>query len=125
MLRKFISLILLITMLIHAGSQIVIVIDYLVNTDFITETFCINKEKPKMKCNGKCHLSKELKKDEEKKSKGTFEISDIILFCQCDSAVITTKELEFQIVKKEGFIYIKNLLKAKTLAVFHPPASFT
>ncbi len=116
---------LLITMLIHAGSQIVIVIDYLVNTDFITETFCINKEKPKMKCNGKCHLSKQLKKDEEKKSKVTFEISDIILFCQSDSPVITAKELEFEIVKKEGFIYIKNLLKAKKLAVFHPPASFT
>ena len=31
-----------------------------INLDYIIENFCINKEKPELKCNGKCHLAKQL-----------------------------------------------------------------
>ncbi len=27
------------------------------NIDYIIETYCVNKEKPKLQCNGKCHLA--------------------------------------------------------------------
>ncbi|WP_010522032.1 hypothetical protein [Aquimarina agarivorans] len=30
------------------------------NIDTIIEKYCVNKDKPIMKCNGKCHLSKKL-----------------------------------------------------------------
>ncbi len=30
------------------------------NIDYIIETYCINKEKPEMLCNGKCHLANQL-----------------------------------------------------------------
>ncbi|OIQ23002.1 hypothetical protein [Lacinutrix sp. MedPE-SW] len=30
------------------------------NIDYIIETYCINKEKPQLQCNGKCHLAKQL-----------------------------------------------------------------
>lgn len=33
---------------------------YELNIEYITEKFCENKEKPELKCNGKCHLAKEL-----------------------------------------------------------------
>jgi hypothetical protein len=36
------------------------VIDYVVNYDYISKVLCVNKAKPKMECNGKCHLMKEL-----------------------------------------------------------------
>jgi hypothetical protein len=41
------------------------VIDYAVNYDYISKVLCINKDKPKLKCNGKCHLMKELAKASE------------------------------------------------------------
>lgn len=41
------------------------VIDYAVNYDYISKVLCINKEKPAMHCNGKCHLMKELAKASE------------------------------------------------------------
>lgn len=31
--------------------------------DYITEVFCINKEKVELACNGKCHLAKQLQTD--------------------------------------------------------------
>lgn len=30
------------------------------NIDYIVDTYCVNKEKPKLACNGKCHLAKQL-----------------------------------------------------------------
>ncbi|NJX13965.1 hypothetical protein [Tamlana crocina] len=30
------------------------------NLDYIIETYCINKEEPELKCNGKCHLATQL-----------------------------------------------------------------
>ena len=42
------------------------VIDYVVNYEYITKVLCVNKDKPKMKCNGKCHLMKELANQAEK-----------------------------------------------------------
>lgn len=30
------------------------------NIDYIIKTYCINKEKPELQCNGKCHLAKQL-----------------------------------------------------------------
>ncbi len=36
------------------------VLYYELNIDYIVETYCINKDKPKLQCNGKCYLSKQL-----------------------------------------------------------------
>ncbi len=41
------------------------VIDYVVNYEYISTVLCENKAKPKMQCNGKCHLMKELAKTSE------------------------------------------------------------
>ena len=37
-------------------------IDYAFNKDYIAKNLCENKEKPKLKCEGKCHLKKEVEK---------------------------------------------------------------
>jgi hypothetical protein len=41
------------------------VFEYIVNYEYISKVLCVNKEKPKMQCNGKCHLMKELAKSSE------------------------------------------------------------
>jgi hypothetical protein len=41
------------------------VIDYVVNYEYISTVLCVNKAKPKLQCNGKCHLMKELAKSSE------------------------------------------------------------
>lgn len=38
-------------------------IEYLVNYDYISNILCINKDKPN--CNGKCHIVKQLKQQQE------------------------------------------------------------
>ncbi|MCK5464636.1 MAG: hypothetical protein KAI95_16520 [Bacteroidales bacterium] len=37
--------------------------EYLARKDFIIENFCINRNKKEMKCNGKCHLKEQVRKE--------------------------------------------------------------
>lgn len=43
-------------------------VHYWINLNYYTEVLCENKDKPMMHCNGKCALSKELRKAEEGKA---------------------------------------------------------
>lgn len=38
---------------------------YELNKDYVAKTLCENRDKPQMKCCGKCYLRKQLKKTEE------------------------------------------------------------
>jgi len=41
------------------------VIHYVLHKKYYAEVLCENKDKPKMHCNGKCHLKKELKQAQQ------------------------------------------------------------
>lgn len=62
------------------------VVEYVVLYDYIRTELCINKSKPELKCNGKCHLAKELKNASDSKEEGTtkkhFSVETNITFCQ-------------------------------------------
>jgi hypothetical protein len=58
------KIVLLISIIILARPAIPF-LDYIVNYDYIVKELCENKEKPVLKCNGKCHLMKELAKTAE------------------------------------------------------------
>jgi hypothetical protein len=69
--------------LVQSLSQAVLVLHYGLNKDYIIEQFCVNKAKPEMKCNGKCHLNKTLKEntnDERQVPKFLKEFSQTLLF---------------------------------------------
>lgn len=51
--------------------------DYQVHKEQITRLFCVNKDKPKLQCNGKCHLAKQLRKTSERESKAPAGIAKI------------------------------------------------
>ena len=61
MVKKILFLLALIMLL----KPVLPVVDYVVNYDYISTVLCINKAKPKLQCNGKCHLMKELAKTSE------------------------------------------------------------
>ncbi|WP_303318831.1 hypothetical protein Q4Q34_05090 [Flavivirga abyssicola] len=44
-------------------------VEYVLNQDYIAEFLCINKDKPELQCNGKCHLAKEFGKQQRNESK--------------------------------------------------------
>ena len=40
-------------------------VEYVLNQDYIAEFLCINKDKRELQCNGKCHLVKQIEKQQE------------------------------------------------------------
>jgi len=41
------------------------IVNWKINQAELTAKYCVNKAKPMLKCNGKCYLAKQLKKQEE------------------------------------------------------------
>ncbi len=60
--------IIIIITLVMLLKPILPVIEYAINYDYISKVLCVNKEKPKLQCNGKCHLTKELAKLQKMKN---------------------------------------------------------
>lgn len=74
-----------------------------------------------MQCNGKCHLAKELKQDEEKKSKSNVEQVEIIMICE-DSKDFSIEFSDFVGTEEEQvFNYLDSTLDDKFGTIFHPP----
>lgn len=70
---RIVSYLLLVQMIYFVGIKSVVVLNWKINQDFITEKYCVNKDKPMMNCDGKCYLSKqldnlELKEEEERQN---------------------------------------------------------
>jgi hypothetical protein len=58
------------------------VVDYMLNYDYIVENLCENRDKPQLKCNGKCYLSKQLSKEAKDAETNPFDKSKTYDFSQ-------------------------------------------
>ncbi|MGE0635919.1 MAG: hypothetical protein AB7G44_17465 [Bacteroidia bacterium] len=106
--------------LLQSFTRTFIIVNYQVNKDYISNVLCENKEKKAMHCEGKCHLKKEL--DKEEKSENTpagsgKEKFEITLFNESIS--------EFFIHTASKAIYPADynaiLPQNFSFAIFHPP----
>ena len=102
------------------------VVDYVVNYDYISKVLCENKAKPELKCNGKCHLMKELAKASEdekpinsdKKDNSKQEIE--LLFCN-EVTEINFRQICFHNKTSIGDNYANLYFHKVSCSVFHPP----
>lgn len=102
------------------------VLDYMANYDYIVNTLCENKDKPELKCNGKCHLSKELAKEagedgdhplNSKTSKT--EIPQILISENIQEYLFA---LKIEIVSNKNIDYRPNLIPSLySSKILHPP----
>jgi hypothetical protein len=100
-------------------------VDYVVNYDYISKVLCENKAKPELKCNGKCHLMKELAKasEEEKptssdKKMTHFEFETV--FIQ-ELPQFTWNDFGFSVPKAVNAAYSDLYCYKGSTSVFHPP----
>ncbi len=52
------------------------VIEFYLNQDFIAEFLCINRDKPELQCNGKCHLSKMIESETDNEQAPTIDLRE-------------------------------------------------
>lgn len=103
-------------------KPIVPYIEYAVNYDYISKVLCINKDKPEVLCNGKCHLSKKLEQQkEETPTPLQIHMEEYpIGFVN----ILSIDKLAYILIEKDIYSsYIKNYNFLFNKAIFHPPTT--
>lgn len=101
------------------------VVEYVVNYEYISKVFCVNKDKPKLQCNGKCHLMKELAKASENEkpisSDKKFSVQENeVLFFQ-EIALFEMVANYFCTPKNTSTNYSNLYFHLNVVSFFHPP----
>ena len=115
----------LIVVFLFVMKPILPVLEYVIRYDYIVKELCENRAKPEIKCNGKCHLMKELAKASENENptsqdKKTLHHEFETLFIeQLTSFEITS--LNFPIQKEVNVKYSNLYFHQNSISVFHPP----
>ena len=99
-------------------------IEYGIKYDYISKVLCINKDKPELKCNGKCQLSKKLIEtnptDSENKS-----TPPTVKFEDCPITYLNSNKYATQVydylIKKDNFFNENRRTKNYIKQIFHPP----
>jgi hypothetical protein len=95
--------------------------DYELNKDYITKNFCVNKAKPMMHCNGKCHMRKELAQQDKKENSLPYQNLKDKSELQYFSKAELIKYNEPTEISKSDFIYSFFIPKVSASSIFHPP----
>ena len=101
------------------------VVEYVVNYEYISKVLCENKAKPKMHCNGKCHLMKELAKASDAENpkssdkKGSVQLTEVLFFEEIKSFKINT--IYSSNIKKANSSYSDLYFYLNSDATFRPP----
>lgn len=66
MLKSLIYITLAWTMVLNSMVYSVIKVNFTINRKYIIENFCINKDKPELKCDGKCFLMQKMNEEKER-----------------------------------------------------------
>jgi len=121
-LKSFIAILLVCAFILQSAGKLLIIVNYQVNKESITKIFCENKTKPLLKCNGKCHLKKQLAKQDKKENTPSNNIKtklEIQLFSENKSFAFVNS-----ITKKNRHysIYLFSDSDPHPSSVFHPPS---
>ena len=101
-------------------------IEYQINKKYIAEVLCENKDKPKMHCNGKCHLKKQLKKANNQETGSELPVLPSSKTEQLTTLLFEKKHsfLKLIYLKKIITTYIENYQFLFEKNIFHPPKSY-
>ena len=116
---------LLILSLLVFIKPVVPVFEYVINYEYIAKVLCINKDKPEMQCNGKCHLMQELAKTSEKElpltptKKHVVTETEVLFYQELESFAFDGLFNESRLDITSNYFNFYQLLKSS--GTFHPP----
>ena len=120
MVRSFLAFLLIFTTLSANFSQYFVYVGFEFNKNYIATVLCINRDKPVLKCNGKCYLSKQLKQAAEKEKNQERAASKSVLHDACMSQEIVM-EVSSQLLMPSVRMELPFALPTHSAMIFHPP----
>ncbi len=121
-MKKVLSIVLLALVLTQAWGYSIVYFNFLAHRNYIASTLCVNKSKPSMHCNGKCHLMKELKKQEgsnEAIPTGLRSAFAEILLFKSDNQLFVSPELTITNIVFKSYKVFGS--ETSDQDIYHPP----
>jgi hypothetical protein len=122
---KYIAVpVLMVLMLAQTFSKGLVVMEYNLNRNYIAKNLCINRQRPKLHCNGKCQMMKRLAEEEKQNSSNTSNTIKIQTLDLVFSNRIYKIELPTLVPTRISYNEDPPLLEysAPIASIFHPPA---
>lgn len=122
-MSRFLAYFLTALLLLQTLGPEVLVLNYQLNKAEIAARYCVNKARPQLRCNGKCHLAQQLRKAEggDKKTpattlaKGKFEVLPTV------ALVLPTLRRWPRAGQRFGLPPVARCEAGRPLGVFRPP----
>jgi hypothetical protein len=102
-------------------SKALIVAEYQLNKEYIAANLCVNKSRPKMHCNGRCHMVKKMKQEEkqdqenpERRAENKFEIICGAFHTEIITPLLSVSAVQYPVLQE-------NICTDYTPSFFHPP----
>jgi hypothetical protein len=119
MLRSITALILIVSVLTGNFSRLFIYAGFGLNQNYIALKLCENRDKPVLKCQGKCYLTKKLKQEEKKEAgsqnSGKHDFQEALA---AQSYKLTHPEKP---IRQLAATELSFILSTHSSLIFHPP----
>ncbi len=118
-MKELFAYILLVLFAAMSLQQAAVAAVFFSNQDYVTEKFCVNKDKPELNCKGKCHMKNMLVQTAEKETQNAqlnVEVMIPVFFCE--------STIEFPILLVSEFVQIQKnriLYDSYESWMFQPP----
>ena len=103
-------------------SKMIVLLGYEWNKDYISKNLCVNRDKPKSCCHGKCYLNKKLVQDEQPQSnsgtKGLKDFPELLLFAEAHTV---PTDLKLNLIPSGSGFYLTGNAQNYYSSFFHPP----
>lgn len=120
-MRQGIAIFFAILMMSVSSKELIQYAAFKFNQEYISAVFCINKDKPEMKCDGKCYLKKTLDTSKEEKQSKTMPPPDeksLVVFYESNMPSLLSGLVS---KTKSTFSYLASLSFLSEKDILHPP----
>ncbi|SMP33949.1 hypothetical protein [Flavobacterium hercynium] len=121
MMKKGITLFILMLFVFQNAGSIWIIGDFYINRDYIAKNVCINRFDAVPICNGKCYLDNKLKANDKQEQKfPTVTYKEVQLFFESPFEFSFTT-IRFAILKKYPVLLAGSQKSDFIFSIYHPP----
>jgi len=121
LVKKILPILLISSFLLQCSGYLIIYADFVAHQDYIAKNLCENRDRPDMKCNGKCQLCKRLKAEDKKENKGLPALKTLKMFVLYSSPKNIFHFSSSSDGSKFASDYLNNISVSHLQTVFHPP----
>jgi hypothetical protein len=114
-------IVIMISLLMQTFSKGVVLLEFRLNRDFIAKNLCENRNRPTLKCGGRCQLMRQWKAEDDKAANEKAGKSNFTETCYTDQFLLLPSFTPTPDFLTHTAVYSVRISNKHTRRLFHPP----